>query len=70
MACEVLRRFQLALDECLVDDDLGSHICEFASLPSFYLLAHRFKASLHPVDADRDTIDRRKRLRVLGERRR
>jgi len=34
-----------------------------------HLLAHGIKVALHPVDTNRDTVDERKRLRVLGQHR-
>jgi hypothetical protein len=64
---EVLRSFQFALDEGLVDDHLRGDIREFTSLPCFHLLLHGLEISLHPVDADRDAVDERERFRVFGE---
>lgn len=69
-AGEMFGSFEFAFYERLVDDHFGGYIGKFSSLPSFYLLAHRFEVALHPVDTDRDTIDQRKRFRVLGEHRR
>ena len=67
---QMLRRFQLAFHERLVDDHLYGDIGEFFLLPTFYLLAHRLKVPLHPVHTNRDAIDERKRLRVLRQHRR
>jgi hypothetical protein len=39
----MLRRFQLAFHERLVDDHLYGEIGDFFLLPTFYLLAHRLK---------------------------
>jgi hypothetical protein len=55
----------LPLDRGLVDDHLGSDVGQFASLLGLDLLSHGFEISLHPVDADRNTVDERERLRVL-----
>jgi len=63
-------RLQRALDERLVDHDLRCDIREFAALPPLHLLPHRFEVSLRPIDTDRDAIDERERLRVLGKHRR
>jgi hypothetical protein len=61
---------QSALDKCLVDKHLGGDVRQFASLWGFDLLSHRFKVSPHSVNANRNTVDERKRLRVLREHRR
>jgi hypothetical protein len=62
--------FQPALDESFVDDHLRRDIRQFTSLPGLHLFSHRFEVPLHPVNTDRDAIDERERLRVLGEHRR
>lgn len=49
---------------------LGDDVGEFTPLPSFHLLAHGFEVSLHSVDADRNAINKGKRLRMFGEHRR
>jgi hypothetical protein len=54
---------------CLVDDDLGGDVRQFTSLPCVHLLSHEFKVALHSVDADRDAIDERERLRVFRQHR-
>jgi hypothetical protein len=36
-------------------------------LPRFHLFPHRFEVSLHSVNAHRDAIDERERLRVFRE---
>jgi hypothetical protein len=54
---QVCRSFEFALDESFLDHNLGGDICEFAPLPSFDLLAHRFEASLHPIHTHRDAMD-------------
>ena len=66
---QLLRHFESALDERLVDDNFGRDIGEFAPLPRLHLLPHGLKVALHPVDADRNAIDQRERLRVFGEHR-
>jgi hypothetical protein len=35
--------------------------------PGLHLLSHGFEIPLHPVDAYRDAVDERERLRVLCE---
>ena len=59
--------FQFSLHEGLIDDHFGGDVAEFALLPCHYLLSHRLEIPLHPVDPDRDAIDQRERLRVLGQ---
>ena len=66
-AGKVLWSFQSAFDKGLVNDDLGGDIGQFASLPGFDLFAHRLEVSLHSVNANRDAVDERERLRVLRE---
>jgi len=61
-ACKVLWSFESALDRRLVDDHLGGSVRQFTSLPRLYLLSHRLKVPLHPVDANRDAVDERERL--------
>ncbi|MGA8734553.1 MAG: hypothetical protein WB558_11590 [Terriglobales bacterium] len=68
-AGKVLGSFEFALDKGLVDDNLGGNVRQFTSLPGFHLLSHRLKVSLHSVNADRDAVDERERLRVFGEHR-
>jgi len=36
-------------------------------LPCFDLLAHRFEVPLHSFDTNRDAVNERERLRMLGE---
>jgi hypothetical protein len=69
-ASKVFRCFELAFHKGLIDDDLGSNVREFASLPGLHLLLHRPKVTLHAVDTDRDAVDERERLRVLCQHRR
>jgi len=38
-------------------------------LPHLYLLPHGVEIALHRVDADRNAVDERERLRVFGEHR-
>ena len=64
-----MQGFQSALDERLVDDHLGSDVRQFTSLPSFHLFPHRLEVPLHPIDAYRNAVDQRKRLRVFREHR-
>src|SRR5208337_2458729 len=54
VAGKVLGRFKLALNKCLVDDDLGGGVRQFTSLPGLHLLSHRFEVALHSIDADRN----------------
>ena len=69
-AGKIFRNFQFAFDECLVDDYLRRDIRQFTSLSRFHLLSHRLEVALHAVEADRDAIDERYRLRVFREHRR
>ncbi len=62
---KVFGSFQLALNECLVDDDLGRNVRQFTSLLCLDLLSHRLEVSLHPIHADRNAVDERERLRVF-----
>jgi len=66
-AGKVLGSFESALDECLVDDHLGGDVRQLTFLPGFHLLSHGVKVSLHPIDAHRNAVDERERLRVFGE---
>jgi hypothetical protein len=56
------QNLQFAFHECLVDNDFGRHIGEFALLPSFHLLSHRLEVALHSIHTDRDAIDEREGL--------
>ena len=66
-ASKVLGSFQFALNERLVNDDLGCDVRQFTSLPSFDLLSHRFEVALHAVDSNRDAVDERDRLGVFSK---
>ena len=66
-ASKVFRRFEFALDERFVDDHLRGHVRQFASLPRLYLLPHGFEVALHRVNPNRDAINQRERLRVIGK---
>jgi len=59
---KVLRRFEFALDECLVDDHLSSDVRQLTSLPRFHLLSHRLKVALHAINTNRNAVDERERL--------
>jgi hypothetical protein len=39
---------------------------QFTFLPRFDLLSHRLEVSLHSINTDRNAVDERERLRVLG----
>ena len=67
---QVLRNFEFALDERLVDDHLGGDIAEFGLPPGFDLLLHRAEIPLHPVDSDGNRIQQVQGFRVLREHRR
>jgi len=67
---QMLWGFELTLNKGFVDHHLRRDIGQFTPLLSFDLLAHRFKVALHPINTDRNAIDQRKRLRVLGQNRR
>ncbi len=64
-AGKMFRGFQLALDECLIDDHFRGDIRKLASLPSLHLLSHRLEVPLYSVNANRDAVDERERLRVF-----
>jgi len=55
---KVFRSFQSPFYKCLVDDHLRGDVREFTSLPCLHLLSHGLEISLHPVDANRDAIDK------------
>jgi hypothetical protein len=56
---QVFRSLQPALHKCLVDDHLCRDVRQFASVPHFDLLSHRFEVPLHTVDTNRNAIDER-----------
>jgi hypothetical protein len=56
-AGQVFRCFQPALDESLIDYNLGSHIAKFEFLPSLDLFSHGVEIPLHPIDTDRNAIN-------------
>jgi hypothetical protein len=64
-ASEVFGSFQPAFDERLIDDHFGCDIGDFAPLPNLHLLSHRLEVPPHAVDANRDAIHHRERLRVF-----
>jgi len=64
---KVFGSFQSSLHERFVDDNLGRDIGQFATLPGLNLLAHRLEVPLHPINANRDAVDERERLRVFRE---
>jgi len=63
----MFRSFQFAFDESFVDDDPGSHVCEFEFLPGFDLLPQGLEIPLHAIDTIRNAIDQREGLRVFGK---
>ena len=66
---KVLRCFKFALDEGFVDDHFHGDVRQFASLPVFHLLSRGLEVPLHSIDANRNAIDERERLRVFREHR-
>jgi len=52
-----------------VDDHLGCYVRQFTSLPGFHLPSHRLKVPLHTVDANRNAVNERERLRVFRKHR-
>jgi hypothetical protein len=52
-AGQMLRRFELAFDERLVDHKFCGDISEFTSLPSLNLLTHGLEVPFRSVGADR-----------------
>jgi hypothetical protein len=59
---QVPRNVQFAFDEGLLDDHLGRDGAQLRLAPHFYLLSHRLEVPLHPVNTDRDRVDKRKAL--------
>ncbi len=66
---KMFRSFEVALHKGLVDNNFRRDICQLTSLPRFHLLSHGFEVSLHSIDAHRDAVDERERLRVFREHR-
>jgi len=66
-ASQVLGHVQFTLNECLVDDDLGCHVRQVGLPPGLHLLSHGLEIPLHAIDANRDRVNERERLRVLRE---
>jgi hypothetical protein len=64
-AGKVFRSLQFGFDERFVDDHLRSDIRQFTFLPRFNLLSHRLEVSLHAINANRNAVDERERLRVV-----
>jgi hypothetical protein len=64
---EMLWRFEFALNERFVDDHPCRDVCQFTPLLGLNLLPYRLEIALHPIDANRDAVNQRKRLRVFGE---
>jgi hypothetical protein len=58
---KVLRRFELTLHKCLVDDHLGGDVDEFGFLLRFHLLAHGLEVARLRVLRQ----DRRERARTM-----
>ena len=50
-------------------NDFGGNIGEFTPLPRLHLFVHGLEIPLHAVDTERNAIDQRERLRVLGQHR-
>jgi len=50
-----------------IDDHLGRHVRQFTPLPSFHLFSPRLEVSLHSIDANRNAVDERERLRMFCE---
>jgi hypothetical protein len=65
---EMFWSLKSALDKRLINDDLGGDVRQFASLPGLDLLSHGLEAALHPVNANRNGVNKRERLRVFCER--
>jgi hypothetical protein len=63
----MFRSFQSAFDESFVNDHFRRDVRQFALLPGFHLLSHWLKVSLHSINANRDAVDKRERLRVFRE---
>jgi pimeloyl-ACP methyl ester carboxylesterase len=52
-ASKVLGRFEVTLDESLVDDHFGGDLRQFTSPPGLSLLSHRLEVPLHSINAVR-----------------
>ena len=59
-------RFQLAVDECDIEDQLCALIGELCLPPVFDLALHGFEVSLDSVQAYRERIGEAELLGVLG----
>ena len=62
--------FQLAVNECRVEDQLGGVIGDLSLPPGLDLALQRFKVPLNPVHSDRERINQVEALGMLGQDRR
>jgi len=63
-------RFQLALDERGIEDQLRRLVGDLRLPPRLHLALHRFKVPLNPVHSDRERVNQIEALGVLGQHRR
>jgi hypothetical protein len=63
-------RFQLAVDERRVEDQLRRVVSDLGLSPRFYLALQRLEVSLNPVHSNRKRINKIEALGVLGQDRR
>jgi hypothetical protein len=60
-------RFQLAVDECGIEDQLSPLIGDLCLPPVFDLALHGFEVSLDPVHSDGKSVNQIEALAVLGQ---
>ena len=60
---------RLLLDECLVEQQLGSRRGQLHRLPLFYLLLQRPEVGLHAIDTYGQAVLQRELLGMLGQNR-
>jgi hypothetical protein len=64
---EVLRCFEIPLDERTVDHELGRFVLDPTPPPQLYLALHGLETSLHPVHPDRNGVHKTEAFGVLCE---
>src|SRR2546428_12436672 len=65
--CEVLRCFEIPLDELAIDDKLRGFVPDTACSPGFDLTLHRLETPLHAAHANRHGIHEAETLRMFWE---
>lgn len=64
---QALRDIELTLNEGRVEDQLRPFIADLRLPPLLDLPLHGLEVALHPINANRDAVHQRKRLRVFRE---